>query len=182
MIDGQVRCITPEVKPQSLQVIWNVQFVTVFVPAWMIPPVYHSLRREFCKSHRSPVSPSHLVRRHNTEGYHIFITSRPSKGATPATTWTEVSHQRRGVNQGMTNHNSRRLSFWLAEACEHLTHGSVNVLKSASKQLLMSHVGYHIEQNGDGLLEDSHMPVGWSLHIDGAVRQCCIQELLACKN
>ena len=38
VIDGQVRCITPEVKPQNLQVIWNVQFITVFVPAWMIPP------------------------------------------------------------------------------------------------------------------------------------------------
>ena len=33
-----------------------------------------------------------------------------------------------------------------------------------------------IEQNGDGLLEDSHMPVGWPLHIDGAVRQCCIHR------
>ena len=33
--------------------------------------------------------------------------------------------------------------------------------------------GTIIEQNGDGLLEDSHMPVGWPLHIDGAVRQCC---------
>ena len=36
-------------------------------------------------------------------------------------------------------------------------------------------LGTIIEQNGDGLLEDSHMPVGWPLHIDGAVRQCCIQ-------
>ena len=34
-------------------------------------------------------------------------------------------------------------------------------------------LGTIIEQNGDGL-EDSHMPVGWPLHIDGAVRQCCI--------
>jgi len=50
VIDGQVRCITPEVKPQNLQVIWNVQFIIVFVPAWMIPPVYHSLRRESIKT------------------------------------------------------------------------------------------------------------------------------------
>ena len=50
VIDGQVRCITPEIKPQNLQVIWNVQFITVFVPAWMIPPVYHSLRRESIKN------------------------------------------------------------------------------------------------------------------------------------
>ena len=26
------------------------------------------------------------------------------------------------------------------------------------------------------LLEDSHMPVGWPLRIDGAVRQCCIHR------
>ena len=34
-------------------------------------------------------------------------------------------------------------------------------------------LGTIIEQNGDGLLEQSHMPVGWPLHIDGAVRQSC---------
>ena len=37
-------------------------------------------------------------------------------------------------------------------------------------------LGTIIEQNGDGLLEDSHMPVGWPLHIDGAVRQYCIHR------
>ena len=34
-------------------------------------------------------------------------------------------------------------------------------------------LGTIIEQNGDGLLEQSYMPVGWPLHIDGAVRQSC---------
>ena len=29
-------------------------------------------------------------------------------------------------------------------------------------------LGTIIEQNGDRLLEESHMPVGWPLHIDGA--------------
>ena len=53
IIDGQVRCITPENKPQNLQVIWNVRFITVFVPAWMIPPIYHSLRRESVKNESS---------------------------------------------------------------------------------------------------------------------------------
>ena len=38
IIDGQVRCITPDFKPKVLQVAWNVQFITVFVSAWMIPP------------------------------------------------------------------------------------------------------------------------------------------------
>ena len=34
-------------------------------------------------------------------------------------------------------------------------------------------LGIIIEQNGDGLLEQSHMPVGWPLHIDGSVWQSC---------
>ena len=53
IIDGQVRCITPDFKPKDLQVAWNVQFITVFVPAWMIPPMYHSLRRESIKNTNS---------------------------------------------------------------------------------------------------------------------------------
>ena len=53
IIDGQVRCITPDFKPKDLQVAWNVQFITVFVPAWMIPPIYHSLRRESIKNANS---------------------------------------------------------------------------------------------------------------------------------
>ena len=50
IIDGQVRCITPDFKPKDLQIAWNVQFITVFVPAWMIPPIYHSLHRESIKN------------------------------------------------------------------------------------------------------------------------------------
>ena len=53
VIDGQVRCITPDFKPKDLQVAWNVQFITVFVPAWMVPPIYHSLRRECIKNMNS---------------------------------------------------------------------------------------------------------------------------------
>jgi hypothetical protein len=37
-------------------------------------------------------------------------------------------------------------------------------------------LGTLIEQNGDGLLEESHTPVGWPLHIDGAVRQRCVHR------
>ena len=32
------------------------KFITVFVPAWMIPPVYHSLRRESIKTASSASS------------------------------------------------------------------------------------------------------------------------------
>ena len=36
-IDGQIRCITPEFKPKGLNVAWNVHYVNVFIPAWMVP-------------------------------------------------------------------------------------------------------------------------------------------------
>ena len=35
---------------------------------------------------------------------------------------------------------------------------------------------YSHEQNGDGCLEDSLMPVGWPLHLDGAVKQRCLHR------
>ena len=187
VIDGQVRCITPEIKPQNLQVffiflapvafrrvaletpewtsrasnhhrqsvsagktnaiptepsgrlpqnlqvIWNVQFITVSVPAWMILPVYHSLRRESIKTrvpqrNRCPVCPPHLVRRH--------------RGALLAP------------------------DAWKCKRAQVSLKATIDVPM----------LGTIIEQNGDGLLEDSHMPVGWPLHIDGAVRQCCIHR------
>ena len=37
-------------------------------------------------------------------------------------------------------------------------------------------LGTVIEQYGDGLLDDSLMPVGWVLHLDGAVKQWCVHR------
>ena len=37
-------------------------------------------------------------------------------------------------------------------------------------------LGTVIEQNGDGQLDDSLMPVGWPLHLDGAVKQWCVHR------
>ena len=37
-------------------------------------------------------------------------------------------------------------------------------------------LGTVIEQNGDGCLEDSLIPVGWPLHLDGAVKQRCLHR------
>ena len=48
-IDGQIRCITAEFKPKGANVAWNVNYINVFIPAWMVPPIYHSLRRETIK-------------------------------------------------------------------------------------------------------------------------------------
>ena len=36
-----------------LPVAWNVSYINVFIPAWMVPPVYHSLRREKIKCRNS---------------------------------------------------------------------------------------------------------------------------------
>ena len=67
--------------------------------------------------------------------------------------------------------------YWLHVACLHRMHGNANERRSALKvRIDVPMLGTIIEQNGDGLLEDSHMPVGWPLHIDGAVRQCCIHR------
>ena len=67
IIDGQVRCITQEHIQKRGQLIWNVEFLTIFVSAWMIPTIYHSLRREYIKnqvqSHQiwSQVCQTHIV-------------------------------------------------------------------------------------------------------------------------
>ena len=50
IIDGQVRCITQKQIQKRGQLIWNVEFLPIFVPAWMIPTIYHSLRRECIKN------------------------------------------------------------------------------------------------------------------------------------
>jgi hypothetical protein len=50
-IDGQIRCITADFKPKGANVAWNVNYINVFIPAWMVPPMYHSLRRETSKRH-----------------------------------------------------------------------------------------------------------------------------------
>ena len=37
-------------------------------------------------------------------------------------------------------------------------------------------MGTVIERHGDGLLDDSLMPVGWPLNLDGAVKQWCVHR------
>ena len=43
-------------------------------------------------------------------------------------------------------------------------------------------LGTVIDQNGDGCLEDSLMPVGRPLDLDGAVKQKCIHRTTPCAN
>ena len=55
----------------------------------------------------------------------------------------------------------------LAPETWHCNRPHINLKTAIDVPLL----GTVIEQNGDGCLEDSLMPVGWSLHLDGAVKQ-----------
>lgn len=52
-IEGQVRCITAEFKQTGVNVAWHVSYINVFIPASMVPPMYHSLHREEIKSQNS---------------------------------------------------------------------------------------------------------------------------------
>ena len=54
VVDGQVRCITPDSTSQQLQVVWNIQYVTAFIPAWMVPPIFHSVQRDTLKNPKQP--------------------------------------------------------------------------------------------------------------------------------
>ena len=169
---------------QNRQVIWNVQFITVFVPAWMIPPVYHSLRRESIKT-TSSASP-------------IGVQSvRP--------TWFEDTTPRDTTSQQLQDPQKEQpqplhgLKLVIKE--EVLPATDQPQFQSLERGLLapdtwkckraqvslkatidVPMLGTIIEENGDGLLEYSHMPEGWPLHIDGAVRQCCIHRAASYKN
>ena len=144
----------------------------------MIPPVYHNLRRESTKNASSASEIG--VQSVRPTWFEDFAVP---KGAAPET------------DQGQPNRCM--VSNWLLKkgaAAERTTEFPALALL-ASRGLLapdawkckraqvslkatidVPMLGIIIEQNGNGLLEDSHMPVGWPLHIDGTVRQCCIHR------
>ena len=169
MIDGQVRCITPEVKPQNLQVIWNVQFITVFVPAWMIPPVYHSLRRESIKiaSSASPIGVQSV-----RPTWFEDTTSKDTASQSPQDPQKEQPQPLHGlklvIREEVLPANDQPQFPWLE-----LLAGRGLLAPDTWKR---KRAQVSLKATGDGLLEDSHMPVGWPIHIDGAVRQCCIHR------
>ena len=53
--------------------------------------------------------------------------------------------------------------------------GTAKSCKSAKVTIDVPMLGTIIENNGDSL-DDSHMPVGWPLVIDGAVKQFCVHR------
>ena len=177
-IDGQIRCITADFKPKGANVAWNVNYINVFIPAWMVPPIYHSLRGENIK----------LARSQNGMGVKVL---RP--------TWFEDETVARAAADGTPNtlDPMHGLRLTIKEDAiplreqphfEALEEVAARGLPAAETwQCHRSHIslkatidvpllGSVIEQNGDGLLEDSLMPVGWPLHLDGAVKQWCVHR------
>ena len=176
IIDGQVRCITPDFKPKDLQVAWNVQFITVFVPAWMLPPIYHSLRRESIKNTNS-ASAIGVKSVRPTWFEDIVTTKEPTSHAEQEQ--HEPMHGLKLVVKEEALPLREQPEFpALAELAKRglLAPDTWNCKRaqiSLKASIDVPMLGTIIEQNGDGLLEQSHMPVGWPLHIDGAVRQSC---------
>ena len=179
VIDGQVRCITSEVKPQKLQVIWNVEFITVFVPAWMIPPVHHSLRRESIKTAGSASIGVQSVR----PTWFEDTTPKDTTSQSPQDPQKEQLQPLHGLKlvikeEVLPANDQTTIPFARAFSWQRLLAPDTWKCKRAQVSLKATidvpMLGTITEQNGDGLLEDSYMPVGWPLHIDGAVRQCCI--------
>ena len=183
VIDGQVRCITPDIKPQNLQVIWNVQFITVFVPAWMIPPVYHSLRRESIKNASSASAIGvQSVRPTWFEDIAAPKDTTPQPNQDPQWQQPQPLHGLKLVIKEEVLPMKDQPEFPSLELLAARGLLAPDTWKCKRAQISLKAtidvpmLGTIIEQNGDGLLEDSHMPVGWPLHIDGAVRQCCIHR------
>ena len=170
IIDGQVRCITPDFKPKDLQVAWNVQFITVFVPAWMIPPIYHSLRRESIKNTNSASAIG--VKSVRPTWFEDIVTSRepaqpePMHGLKLVIKEKALPLKEQPEFPALAELAKRGLLAPDAWSCKR---AQISLKATIDVPML----GTIIEQNGDGLLEQSHMPVGWPLHIDGAVRQSC---------
>ena len=177
IIDGQVRCITQEHVPKGKQLIWNVEFLTIFVPAWMIPPIYHSLRRE-CIKNAAHSHPYGVRSVRPTWFEDSKIPAQPSKrDSTPF----QPMHGLKLVIKEDVMPQEQMPHF---PALEKLAaNGFLAVETWNNKRAILNFkatveipmLGTMIESHGD-TLEESHMPLGWPISIDGAVRQFCMHK------
>ena len=177
IIDGQVRCITQEHIQKRGQLIWNVEFLTIFVPAWMIPPIYHSLRRECIKNaaHSHPYG-VRSVRPTWFEDWKI-----PSQLDLGDPSSFQPMHGLKLVIKEDVMPQEQMPHF---PAIEKLAaNGFLAVETWNNKRAMLNFkatievpmLGTMIESCGD-TLDESHMPLRWPLSIDGAVRQFCMHK------
>ena len=177
-IDGQIRCITADFKPKGANVAWNVHHINVFIPAWMVPPIYHSLRRENVKFMQSPDEIG--VRTLRPTWFEDETVVRASAAGSPnaldpmhglrLTIGEDAIPLRDQPNFAALNEIAARgLLAFEAWQCNR---SHISLKATIDVPLL----GTVIEQNGGGQLDDSLMPVGWPLHLDGAVKQWCVHR------
>ena len=177
IIDGQVRCITQEHIQKRGQLIWNVEFLTIFVPAWMIPPIYHSLRRE-CIKNAAHSHPCGVKSIRPTWFEDSKLPSQPDLGDPRA---LQPMHGLKLVIKEDVMPQEQMPHF---PALEKLAaNGFLSVETWNNKRAMLNFkatveipmLGTMIESCGD-TLDESHMPLGWPLSIDGAVRQFCMHK------
>ena len=178
VVDGQVRCITPDTTSQTLQVIWKVQFITAFVPAWMVPPIYHSLRRETIKTANQTgelgvrsIRPTWFEDDTSLHGQQPTASQEPPQ---------ELHGLKLVIKEEILPQEEQPHFPALAYLAEKgfLAPDAWNCKKlqvSFKVTIDVPMLGTIIKNNGDSL-DDSHMPIGWPLVIDGAVRQCCVHR------
>ena len=145
----------------------------------MIPPMYHSLRRESVKSTDSgsvtgvkSIRPTWFQDTTATRGpppSSVQGTPKPMHGLRLMIKEEALIISDQPFFPAVTELAKRGL---LSPETWQCNRPRVSLKTSIDVPML----GTIIEQNGDRLLEESHMPVGWPLHIDGAVRQRCIHR------
>ena len=142
----------------------------------MIPPMYHSLRRESIKNTNSDNAIG--VKSIRPTWFEDIVTSREPQSQT-GQEQPEPMHGLKLVIKEEALPLKEQPEFpALAELAKRGllapdTWSCKRTQISLKVTIDVPMLGTIIEQNGDGLLEQSHMPVGWPLHIDGAVRQNC---------
>ena len=178
VVDGQVRCITPDSTSQQLQVVWNIQYVTAFIPAWMVPPIFHSIQRDTLKN---PKQPGELGHRTIRPTWFEDDTSLHGQKLAPTQGPPQEMHGLKLMIREEIMQKDELPSFpALAHLAESgfLAPDAWNCRKlqvSLKVAIDVPMLGTIIETNGDNL-DDSHMPIGWPLLIDGAVRQFCVHR------
>ena len=169
-----MRCITQEHIQRRGQLIWNVEFLTIFVPAWMIPTIYHS-RRECIKNeaHSHPFG----VRSIRPTWFEDWKVSPKQDRADQPGTFQPMH----GPSKTTWCHRS---NYPTSQAVEHLAAQGLLAVETWNNKRAMINfkatvevpiLGTIIESCGD-TLEESHMLLGWSISVDGAVRQFCMHK------
>ena len=177
IIDGQVRCITQEHIQKGKQLIWNVEFLTIFVPAWMIPPIYHSLRRE-CIKNAAHSHPYGVRSVRPTWFEDSKIPSQPGRG--DSTPFQPMHGLKLVIKEDVMPQEQMPDFPALAKLA---ANGFLAVETWNNKRAILNFkatveipmLGTMIENYGD-TLEEAHMPLGWPISIDGAVRQFCMHK------